>query len=188
MALSLANLQAPKPLILLMGCGARKERRVLVPGAPENPTFDHAYVTTLDSNITHKPDVLWNLDERPLPFADNSFDEIHAYEVLEHIGRQGDWRGFFEEFAEYHRILKPDGLLVATTPSYMSAWCWGDPGHRRVFTPGTLVFLSHEEYEKQLGKSPMSDYREYLGKTDFVRVAAQQDEDYFVFILRAKKA
>jgi len=50
------------------------------------------------------------------------FDEVHAYEVLEHLGRQGDYRSFFATFANIYRVLVPGGLLLATVPSRYSGW------------------------------------------------------------------
>ena len=47
-------------------------------------------LVTLDVNADHSPDVVHDLESVPLPFADETFDEIHAYEVLEHTGAQGD--------------------------------------------------------------------------------------------------
>ena len=35
-----------------------------------------------------------------LPFEDARLDEIHADEVLEHVGAPGDWRTFFAQFVE----------------------------------------------------------------------------------------
>jgi SAM-dependent methyltransferase len=64
-----------------------------------------------------------------LPFDDNTFDEIHAYEVLEHIGKQGDWMRILREWSEWWRILKPGGHLYASSPLWSSEWAWGDPGH-----------------------------------------------------------
>jgi len=123
-------------------------------------------MVTADQNPLCHPDVLLNLEEFPYPFKDNEFDEIHAYEVLEHTGQQGDWRFFFDQFTELWRILKPGGYLLATTPAWSSIWTWGDPSHKRVINAGTLVFLSQAEYEKQIGITPMSDFRFYY-KADF---------------------
>ena len=87
---------------LVLGSG-HKSRKVL--SSDKDKEYKNA--VTLDINPDCNPDVVWDLNERPLPFEDKEFDEIHAYEVLEHIGTQGDYRGFFEEFEEYYRILKP---------------------------------------------------------------------------------
>jgi hypothetical protein len=42
----------------------------------------NAIYLDLDPNTKPAPMVLWDLRDLPLPFPDNSFDEIHAYEVL----------------------------------------------------------------------------------------------------------
>lgn len=166
---------------LLIGCGSRREREIGIEGRKGWESL-----TTLDQNNDHEPDVVWNLEELPLPFEDDTFDEIHAYEVLEHIGKQGDWRGFFDQWAEFYRILKPGGFLAATCPSYKSMWAWGDPSHTRVLTRGTLVFLDQEQYHKQIGQTPMSDFRFYYG-ADFETVWAFEDDQKLAFAVRARK-
>jgi len=188
---------------LLLGAGSNFERRL-------SPVFKHSpletvmepwhNLTTLDMEASHAPDILFNLDRLsplvglPLPSADASYiptpdsyyDEIHAYEVLEHIGAQGDFRTFFIHFNEFWRILKPGGYLCATVPSWSSVWAWGDPGHTRVINAGTLVFLSQSEYVKQVGRTAMSDYRAYY-HGDFETVWAAEMGEQFMFILKAIK-
>lgn len=117
---------------------------------------------------------------------DYYFDEIHAYEVLEHIGAQGDYKTFFAQFTELYRVLKPGGLFYATCPSWCSPWAWGDPSHTRVITAGTLAFLSQAEYTRQVGITPMSDFRNvYLA--DFQTVFVHEDSDTLMFVLKAIK-
>lgn len=166
---------------LIIGCGSSKDKRLSADGHPlfRNPV-------RLDINADHKPDVVWDLNELPYPFMDNEFDEIHAYEVLEHCGTQGDYKFFFAQFSEFWRILKPNGHLLATCPSRNSAWAWGDPSHTRVLQPENLVFLSQAEYEKQVGITPMSDFRN-IYKADFKTGAYQDDGESFWFVLKAIK-
>lgn len=143
-------------------------------------------LVTLDIDPASNPNVLWDLNDLPLPFWDEEFDEIHAYEVLEHIGQQGDWRTFFAQFSEFYRILKTGGHLFATTPSWNSEWAWADPGHTRIISMGTLTFLDRSEYEKQVGKTPMTDYR-HVYNGDFEIVHSDVKEDRFAFVLRKRR-
>lgn len=166
---------------LMLGCGSRRQKMLYAQGRQ-----DWSCLTSVDIDPSHNPDIVLNLNYRPLPFEDNTFNEIHAYEVLEHLGNQGDFYQFFKEFTEYYRILKPGGLLFATVPSWKSMWAWGDPGHVRVICTGTLVFLDQTEYTKQVGVTPMADYRS-IYKSDFERVLANDDGESFQFILRAIK-
>jgi SAM-dependent methyltransferase len=140
----------------------------------------------LDYNAAHAPDVVHDLESLPWPFESDSFDRVHAYEVLEHLGQQGDASSFFAHFGEAYRILKPGGYLAATCPSWKSMWAWGDPSHRRVLTAGSLVFLDQTEYQRQVGKTAMSDFR-WLWKGDFELAFGQDDGEAFRFILRAVK-
>ena len=115
---------------------------------------------TLDMNPNCGADVIWDLEFRPLPFADEEFDEIGAYNVLEHQGRQGDWRGWFDEMAEYHRILKPNGLFGIVVPIGEDALA--DPGHTRFFQKNYFGFLNQMFYAKNLELgTQMTDYRWY---------------------------
>lgn len=162
---------------LLIGCGARREH---LTGAVWSE------LTTLDINPDHKPDVEWDLTRLPLPFEDNSFDEIHAYEVLEHTGQQGDYRFFFAQFSDFWRILKPDGMIIGTAPAVGSRWLWGDPSHSRAFTSENLVFLDQATYTAQIGRTMMSDFR-YLYRADFMPVKVVNTPEAFVFMIRAVK-
>lgn len=166
---------------LIIGCGSSYDKRICT---TENKKFVNP--VRLDINPDHKPDVVWDLNQFPYPFEDNEFDEIHAYEVLEHCGTQGDYKFFFAQFSELWRILKPDGHLMATCPSKDSVWAWGDPSHTRVFQPEHLPFLSQDEYRNQIGKTPMSDFRN-IYKADFKTCAYQDDGETFWFVVRAIK-
>lgn len=167
---------------LLLGCGHRREKLIKIPGHE-----DWSDLTTLDMNPDCKPDIVCHLNPWQLwPLDANSFDEIHAYEVLEHVGVQGELQHFFHDFGEIWRILKPNGYLCATVPAG-PIWTWGDPGHRRVINEGSLVFLCQAEYERQLGNTAMSDYRSLLGNTNFETQQIGKSDDAMWFVLKALK-
>lgn len=166
---------------LLIGCGLSRDKRVYMRG---NESWNN--LVTLDINPDHKPDVLWNLMDLPLPFNDSTFDEIHAYEVLEHTGGQGDYKFLFAQFSEFYRILKPGGKFVATVPTPNSPWAWGDPSHTRVFCKEWLIFLRQDSYKEQVGRTSLSDFR-YIYKADFEILVTQEQDDTLAFILEARK-
>lgn len=166
---------------LLIGCGNSRRKKMWLDG---NEAFTELVTMDMDPNCG--ADIIHNLDITPWPVADNAFDEIHAYEVLEHLGAPGDYERFFAHFWEIYRALKPNGLLFATCPSYKSMWAWGDPSHCRVLTQGTLMFLSQQAYAEQIGKTAMTDFR-WLWKGDLRPEHSQDDGESFQFVLRAIK-
>lgn len=177
----------PDPIkrYLLLGAGHQRQKVLQSPQTPEKD-FSGGELITLDMDPAVSPAVVHDLDVLPYPFGDNEFDEIHAYEVMEHCGRQGDWRFFFAQFEEIYRILKPGGLFCATVPAWDSMWAWGDPGHTRIINDGSLVFLSQPQYAKQMGRTSMTDYRSYY-KADFSVTAAGTEKDTFAFVIEAVK-
>jgi SAM-dependent methyltransferase len=177
-SLAAAVLDLGRMAHLLLGCGHSRNRRM--------GTGEWINLVTLDVTENCGADVIHDMERLPLPFEDDSFDEVHAYHVLEHQGSQGDAEFFFAQFSDLWRILRPDGLLNAIVPSRTSPWAWGDPGHRRLIQPETLVFLDQSQYADQVGITAMADYR-YLYRADFAPVGMRDTGEEFFFCLRAVK-
>jgi hypothetical protein len=138
---------------------------------------DWQNLTTLDMDPNCKPDVLWDLNDLPYPFEDDSFNEIHAYDVLEHFGKQGDYKSFFAQFEEFYRISRNGCLFCITVPQWNGMWAWGDPGHTRVLPPGVFYYLWQDQY-RQVGETKMTDYRDiYKGDWGVVKVEILSDEN-----------
>lgn len=166
---------------LLLGCGSSRAKKLAVNG--RSTWLD---LTTLDYNADHNPDVVYDMAQLPLPFADDSFDEIHAYECLEHVGSQGDYKFFFAQFSDLWRILRHDGVVVGTVPLPTSPWAWGDPSHTRVIPKESFVFLCQPQYTAQIGVTAMSDFR-FCYRADFDVVHLREAGDILEFGLRAIK-
>lgn len=141
-------------------------------------------LVTLDIDPGTNPDVVWDLNDVPLPFAADTFVQVHAYDVLEHVGRQGDWKWWFAFHDAVWRILKPGGQFWAKVPRHDSVWAWGDPGHTRVILKEQLVFLHRPAYA-QVGATPMTDYRPFF-EGDW-NIAAEHDATCLMFCLTAVK-
>lgn len=170
-----------KPAALLLGCGNDHRRRIRLPGQDER--FADAVLVKLDIDPNCGADVVHDLDTRPLPFPDESFDELHCYDVLEHLGRQGDWKGYFDEFAEYWRILKPAGTFSIIVPIGPDAFA--DPGHTRFFGPNHFVFLSHASTAAAIAEGRnVTDYRWYWNHDFELELLEQHGDHHLAAILR----
>jgi SAM-dependent methyltransferase len=86
----------------------------------------------------------------PIPFADNSFDFITAYDFLEHIPRvvylPERRLPFVELMNEVHRVLKPQGIFFSHTPIYPYASVFRDPTHVNIMTVETFPLYFDDQY------------------------------------------
>lgn len=171
----------PKYRELLIGCGNARAKMMGKPGDPKWHSMD-----SMDIDPLCNPDILHDLNHTPWPFDDNTFDEVHAYQILEHLGQQGDYPSFFALFSEIYRVLKPTGCLFATVSSVHSDWLWGDPGHRRAISMNSITFLIQPEYDKQIGVTAMTDYR-HIYKADFDTLLLNDDKRDLRVVLKAVK-
>lgn len=121
--------------ILAVGCGDRK-------ADPD--------VIRLDVAPAVQPDVLWDLNQFPYPFADRSFTTIECFDVIEHLDQ------ISPVLEEFHRLLQPQGVVQITTPHFSCANSFVDPTHRwhlsyfsfDFFTPSSaLAYYSEAKYE-----------------------------------------
>lgn len=72
-------------------------------------------------------DVLWDLNQTPWPWEDNSCDRLYAAHIFEHLD---DW---WPAFLECTRILEPGGLLELHVPDESSSTALGWRDHKHVF-------------------------------------------------------
>jgi len=89
-----------------------------------------------------------NLTVNPIPFPDNHFASVSAFDYLEHVPRivvssdgQGTHFPFVRLMSEIWRVLIPGGRLYALTPAYPRAEAFQDPTHVNVITPATHLYF-----------------------------------------------
>jgi SAM-dependent methyltransferase len=98
-------------------------------------------------------DVVHDLNATPWPFTSDTFDEVHAYDVLEHV------KDVVDVLEEIHRVCRPGAVLHATVPHFSSANAFTDVTHLhhfgwRSFDPfesaNGLAHYSHARFKRRV--------------------------------------
>ena len=105
-----------------------------------------------------KADIIADLNQYPYPFKDNSFDEIIAKMILEHLD------DFPKPMKEMYRILKPGGKIIITVPHSNSPGVWLDPMHKR---PG-FCYNTFNYFEPDHAASYSYDFQFWVVKKKIV--------------------
>jgi ubiquinone/menaquinone biosynthesis C-methylase UbiE len=104
--------------ILDIGCGTGAMSQKLSPyGEVVSADFSPL---ALDFSKRRGLTELCAADAMRLPFRDRSFDVIVALDILEHLPDDQ------AALAEFQRVLKPGGRVIATVPAYRSLWSGHD--------------------------------------------------------------
>jgi predicted SAM-dependent methyltransferase len=75
----------------------------------------------------------------PLPYEDNSVDEILAAHILEHFG----FGEYMDVLTDWVRVLKPGGKMTILVPDMdMIAWLWHEQPERRFKHFGVTSWLA----------------------------------------------
>ena len=88
----------------------------------------------LDRHALPGVDVVHDIENLPLPFADDEFDYIYCKDVLEHCD-------YIPILRDLHRILKTGGLIFIKVPHFTARNNFVDPTHRRAFSYRTFRFF-----------------------------------------------
>ena len=106
------------------------------------------------------PDVVWDLEQFPWPWDDNSVDEVLMQHVLEHVGASAET--YFRIVKELYRVCRDGATVRIIVPHPRHDDYLGDPTHVRIVTPeGWLLFSKAKNRDwKQRGcsNSPLADY------------------------------
>lgn len=100
-------------------------------GAGRNPVAGYKSVDLYAPEADFKVDLF----KFPLPWKNETVDEIHASHFVEHIPQDKRWP-FFEEC---WRILKPEGKMNIVVPNWKSERSYGDMTHQ--WPPVTAFFF-----------------------------------------------
>jgi SAM-dependent methyltransferase len=96
-------------------------------------------------------DVVHDLNDTPWPFAPDTFQEVHAYDVLEHV------QDVVATLEEIHRICRSGARVHLTVPHFSSANAFTDVTHRHWFgwrsldpfeASHDLAFYSHARFRR----------------------------------------
>lgn len=126
--------------LLELGCGEGRGVELLAPLADSYVGIDK--IKSIIDRLKEKyPDFTF-MDGvfPPFPFEDNSFDTIVTFQVIEHVK---DDEGFIKEI---HRVLKPGGQALITTPNIRMTLS-RNPWHEREYTGDELTALCKRYFD-----------------------------------------
>lgn len=122
--------------VLEIGTGMGYGIEVIAPSAEKYTTIDksQAYDATLPTNVTFQ-----QMEVPPIGFADESFDYVISFQVIEHIKRD-------KEFVkEVSRILRKGGKFIVSTPNAPMSLT-RNPWHIREYTESELKTLLNSDF------------------------------------------
>jgi SAM-dependent methyltransferase len=80
----------------------------------------------------------------PIPFVNENFDFVTAYDFIEHVPRilylPQRRNPFIELMNEIDRVLKPGGQFMSLTPAYPHREAFWDPTHVNIITEETFLY------------------------------------------------
>jgi SAM-dependent methyltransferase len=118
-----------------------------------------------------------NLSLESIPFEDNYFDYVTAFDFIEHIPRillknENTTRfPFIELMNEVWRVLKPGGVFYAITPFYPHDEAFQDPTHVNIITKKTHQYFC--------GNQPMGEIYGFVGQFEKLEVKSVIGKMYF---------
>jgi SAM-dependent methyltransferase len=154
-------------MALDLGCGL----------TPRNPFHaEHAYGIDIRDNPP-KSIKCADLSIEPIPFEDNAFDYITAFDILEHIPRvlytPTRRFPFVELMNEIWRTLKPNGYFLSYTPIYPYSAVFRDPTHVNIMTHETFIlyFDDKNQFAKMYGfKGSFKIIGQYINKPHLISI------------------
>lgn len=119
-----------------------------------------------------------NLAIHPIPYEDDSFASVSAFDFLEHVPRilpTADGAGtgfpFIRLMDEIWRVLAHGGRLYALTPAYPHPAAFADPTHVNIVTDTT-----HEYF---VGDNPPGRMYGFSGRYRLLRAERVRIEDHY---------
>jgi len=91
--------------------------------------------TTLDINPRLNPDVVWDLNRFPYPFAESTFEIVVCEHVIEHL------HDVIRVMEELHRITRSGGRVWVRVPHFSSLNFNTDPTHTHAFSSRSFDYL-----------------------------------------------
>ncbi|MBS1681407.1 MAG: methyltransferase domain-containing protein [Bacteroidetes bacterium] len=144
--------------LLEVGCGEGRGVQWLAPNVNTYCAIDKiaSVVEQLKKKFPQGDFISGNIP--PLPYADNTFDCVVSFQVIEHIA---DDRAYLKEI---NRVLKPNGLALITTPNRPMSLS-RNPWHEREYTADELTalvkeYFNHVEMKGIAGNEKVMQYYE----------------------------
>lgn len=137
----LAKILEPQTIVIDLGSGSKAEKR------------KQLGMVTVDQLDMPGVDIVADLNEGLTFLPDNSVDEIHSANVLEHI------KNFEFLMKEIHRVLKPNGKKHLVVPHFSNPYHYSDPTHKNFFGYYTFFYFSDKQ-EKIKRKVPCFYFKE----------------------------
>ena len=90
----------------------------------------------VDLTRATSPDLVHDLDARPWPLPQDHFEEVWAYDVIEHLD------DVVATMEEIHRVSRDGAVVKITVPHFSCANAFTDPTHRHYFSAASFNYFT----------------------------------------------